>query len=366
MLSDKQRFTEQSNVFIDAALEEVGAASLASLPDLPRTATALEPVLVEDLEHLKLEEKQRLLAQYMSNSGVAYFICTKIPELDRGRHPLFILANQLEDTFRLHYPLEHPLETHPETLLRFGGGDSTVKVYDLAVRERGYREQGETSERFEMHHDGLGSAGTVQTVVLYAESAPLWGGFTYFQNIVRLGLELAKLDSDAFKSLFLPDAITVTRPRGKGALRVTGPVLYLNEQGRPQSFFRRESGEYQVEWQKESGHLQTAREFLEEFTRPFSSNSSFIHFTSSGEGCLIRNRVVAHGRSRFIDDARRQRQRVLARKWYMRRPVDIDYKHVPGLLVDSRYARFFPEFFGSDVLQGEWLLNTSGRNERIR
>src|SRR5205807_610199 len=102
----------------------------------------------------------------------------------------------------------------------------------------GYREQGETAEAFFLHHDGLGSAGAVELVALFADSAPLCGGFTYFFNVCRVALDLARIDYDAFVSLFLPDAMSVTRPRGKGAIRVTSPVLYLNETSSPQSAFR--------------------------------------------------------------------------------------------------------------------------------
>ena len=55
-----------------------------------------------------------------------------------------------------------------------------------------------------MHQDGVGRAGTVVASGLYCDNGPIWGGFTCFQNGLRLALELAKVDWPALESPFDP------------------------------------------------------------------------------------------------------------------------------------------------------------------
>jgi hypothetical protein len=268
------------------------------------------------------------------------------------------LARQLSALINLSFPLRHPLEYHPETLARFGACDGTVKVYNLEKAGDGYREQGETSGMFDMHHDGLGSSGTVENIVLYMDSAPLWGGMTYFQNMMLLAFELRDKDVKAFESLFLPDALTISRPRGKGSIKVITPVLYMNECGKPQSAFRRPSGEYIIKWRRDPALLR-ARDFLEIRTVPFAAGSMFVNFTGRGHGCVIRNDLLAHGRTDFLDDSERGRVRVLSRKWFMRSREHAEYRHVPGTLILPQYAVLYPDLFGEEVTTGEWLYSLS-------
>jgi hypothetical protein len=172
-----------------------------------------------------------------------------------------------------------------------------------------------------------------------------------------LSLDLARQDPEAFKLLFLPDAITIVRPRGKGAIKVTSPILYLNEAGRPQSSYRKASGEYSIEYRSDPPALQRALEFLDHYTRQFPLGGSFVHFSRAGQCCIIRNEVVGHARTRFIDGSAISHKRRLSRKWFMRRAKDAQYKHVPGILVLDSYAKLFPKQFGPDALVGEWLYN---------
>jgi len=97
-----------------------------------------------------------------------------------------------------------------EAVERYGPCDGTVKIYNLPKPIGGatYREVAETSDPFEVHLDGLGSGGTVQSVVLYMDDAPLFGGFTFFYDMLALGVVLAHEDMEAFRHLFLPDAFT--------------------------------------------------------------------------------------------------------------------------------------------------------------
>ena len=356
MSSDEIEFTKQSDIFVRLVLEQVGFESIEQVSTHCRKpARTIEPIEIYDYKQITEENKSLLREAYYSPLGVAYFIVLNTDCPPQSSHPLFDIAQQLRDVLPLHYALPHPLENHPQP---FGDPDGTVKVYSVSKsKEAGYREQGETSEAFHLHSDGLGSAGTVETAFLYCDSPPLWGGFTYFQNICALSLDLARQDPEAFRVLFLPDAITILRPRGKGALKVTSPVLYLNEAGRPQSGYRKASGEYVVKWRTDVPALIRAERFLDQNTQEFAPGSCFVHFSGAGHCCLIRNEVVGHGRTRFIDPSGSDRGRCLSRKWFMRRPEDALYKHVPGISVLSQYARLFPEQFGSEVLSGEWLYD---------
>lgn len=368
MLSAKDNdfISEQAERFVRVMSRSTSCSDLEALGLVTNERPIpLDPIVVDDVESLPAVAIEALRKQYDSIYGVAYLIVRNGRDADTppvGPHPLFLIASQLYGTIPLAHPLVHPLETHPDVQRRFGRFDGTVKVYSL---EKGnsthYREQGETSEMFEMHHDGLGSAGTVESVILYMDSAPLWGGFTYFQNICRLSLDIAKTDADAFKALFLPNALSVLRPRGKGAIKVTGPVLYVNDQDAPQSFFRRSSGEYEVTWRDDVPALARAKGFLHKHSAPFSAGSSFVHLTAEGHCCIIRNGDIAHGRTAFIDDPARGDVRVLSRKWFMRTSGDAIYKHVPGLRADSAYAAEYPELFGPSVIEGEWNYDTNLR-----
>jgi hypothetical protein len=284
-------------------------------------------------------------------------------------HPLFHLCEQLRDSLALHYPLRHPLEGHSEAVSRFGPTDGTVKIYNLPkpVGGPGYREVAESSDPFKVHLDGLGSGGTVQTVILYMDSAPLFGGFTFFYDMLALAGALAFEDMEAFRSLFLPDAFTAIRPRGKGAIKVTTPVLYINESGQPQVFFRKDSGEYRMAWRSACPPLDRARAFLHRHTDPFAQGSFFVPFTRPGCCCLSRNRDIAHGRTCFIDGRRADQRRLLSRKWFMTSAAHAVYKHVPGMALRRDIAAFLPDRFGPDQLVGEWLYDPiQDVNRRIK
>lgn len=371
MLSTKeQRFLEQSDVFIRVVLSELGLVSLEEVPVITeRLPFAAPPVIVEDFRRLTNWEIEQLAQSYFSEYGVAYFIVLNPDAPLENKHPIFHITEQLRTQLNLQFPLEHPLEKHPEALKRFGSPDGTLKVYNLETRDaaKGYREQGETSEKFDMHNDGLGSGGSVQTAVLYTEGQPLFGGYTYFSAIPVLALHLAKTDIDAYRALFLPNAITMTRPRGKGALRVTSPILYLGEDGGPKVMFRLPSGEYQIALREDYAPLKRAWDYLVYYSRPFAPGTFFVHFTEKGHGCLIRNHWVAHGRTEFLESNKPHFKRVLARKWFMDSERDREYKHVPGIFLQNEYASLFPEYFAQELLIGEWLYDAIQQvNVRVR
>jgi hypothetical protein len=93
---------------------------------------------------------------------------------------------------------------------------------------------------------------------------------------------------------------------------------------------------------------------------PFSYGSSFLNFSEIGQGCFIRNRSVAHGRTAFVDALDLGKRRCLSRKWYMRFERDAIYKHVPGMFIADEFRNLYPELFKDDFLQGEWRYDASG------
>lgn len=348
-------------------LDEVGWTSTKSVDSvLNRPPQPVEPVIVDDIAIVDPAVCRQIKVEYDGPAGVSSFIVRGNSHTrgDGKEHPLFALTQQLNGPLNFEYPLRHPLEEHPLTLEEFGGGDGTVKVRDVP-KVSGYREQGETAEQFDTHHDGLGSGGAVETVVLYLDRAPLLGGYTYFQNLPLISLGLASTDYEAFITLFEPDAIDVMRPRGKGAIRVIGPALFLNEQGLPQSNFRSASGEYVIAW-KQSPAMDRARRYLEAYARPFAYGSHFVHLTEPGHGCISRNRVAAHGRTSFVNHIDSGRVRVLSRKWYMTTSAHQEYKHVPGLTILRDFAHAYGDISSPDKLIGEWLYDPErGDNVRI-
>ena len=327
----------------------------SDLESWSRPAREVTPVVIDDFRRLSEENKNAIRKAYESVDGVASFI-VRNPDMDQvSAHPLFDITEQLQEMIPVRYPLRHPMEGHAEAVARFGPADGTTKIYDLPGRggSAGYREQAETNETFDFHHDGLGSGGTVETVLLYMDSPPLYGGYTYFVNIPAAGFQLSRIDREAFNSLFLPNAITIIRPRGKGAIKVVTPVLFLNELDQPQSFFRVKSGEYKVSW-LEYEPLRRASAFLDKFVPPFSPGSSFVHLSARGHGCISNNQIVAHARTPFRDDPERGLVRLLSRKWYMRSERDTLYKHVPGMFLSERVGPQYSSIRDPYLLKGEW------------
>jgi hypothetical protein len=362
------QFIAQNEDFVTKALLSLGHTDLSHLPDVRlRAPIALRPTVIRDYRSLSDDEKQSLESDYWSAEGVAYFILENSTDSKFPRHPIHVLAEQLMDQLPLRFPIDHPLENHPEAAKRFGPGDGTRKIYDLPIPPylNKYREQNETAEQFDAHNDGLGYAGAVEAFMLLADQGPAWGGYTYFQNVIRLALLLARDDYEAFLSLFLPDAITVLRPRGKGAIKVTSPILFLGEFGEPQVFFRLPSGEYQVNFRSIDALLRAVGQ-LSPACMPFALGSSFIHLTRRGYGCIVRNTTIIHGRTPFIDLEGRGLRRVLARKWFMTSAEQTEYRHVPGMRVFRKYADIYPQLFGEDCLEGEWHWSPEKQeNDRI-
>jgi len=361
-------FLNCADEFLHLLLRERGVSDIeAFLATGSRPPFPVPPVIVRDFRSLATAERAEIRRSY-DELGVAHFIVGNPACESQGPHVLFDICHQLRDDLPLHHPLPHPLEGHPEAVSRFGPADGTVKIYNLPKPSGGpgYREVAETSDPFEVHLDGLGSGGTVQTVILYMDSAPLFGGITFFYDLPALGAALSVQDPEAFRALFLPDALTAIRPRGKGAIKVVSPVFYLNEFGQPHAFFRKDSGEYRMTWRSDHPPLERARQFLHEHTSPFAGGSFFVPLTRPGCAVFSRNRDMAHGRTGLIDGDQPDQRRRLSRKWFMSAAKHSVYKHVPGTAMREDIARLMPERFGGDQLVGEWLYDqTTDLNRRV-
>jgi hypothetical protein len=197
LYSKERAFVEQKELFLATALRMLGADRLENLPDpTDRLAAPLPPVVIDDYRQLDSKSISAIASAYWGENGAALFIVLNPSAPGHKSHPLLEIAEQLSDVLPLRFPVDHPIKGHPEAASRFGTSDGTLKIYDLETKDSkiGYREQAETSEQFDAHNDGLGYAGAVEAFILYADSAPLWGGYTYFQNVISLCLGLARKD----------------------------------------------------------------------------------------------------------------------------------------------------------------------------
>ena len=351
-----EAFAAQSAEYLESAIQQFPDDAAATVDDiLAHEPEPLFPVVVGDPTIVSEDERTELRRQYFGPHGVAHFAVPTARTTTESRHVILTLAEQLAGDLPLAFPVDHPMEQHAEARKRFGEPDGTLKLYNLEIPEHldRYREQAETKEMFAAHNDGLGYGGAIAASIIVLDAPPAWGGYTCFQQLVRISLALANDDPEAFRSLFLPDAIVALRPRGKGAIRVTSPVLYVNDRGEPQTFFRVSSGEYRITWRTDVPALTRARELLLRLAQPFAPSSTFVHLMHPGEGVIIRNTQVVHSRTPFEDDVYGTK-RVLARKWFVPTPADQQYKHVPGMNVHPRYAELFPELFAPELLHGEW------------
>jgi hypothetical protein len=361
-------FTAQRFAFLEKAREQLPDDADLTVEALLRTPPRpLAPVVIDDPASLTDGEREAIAAQFWGPDAVAYAAVANYSKLLDGRHIVLTVAEQLSDDLGLRYPVEHPMEQHPEARGRFGEPDGTLKIYNLPIPDGvdKYREVAESKELFAAHNDGLGYGGAVAAVTFFLDSPPAWGGYTCFQNLLRIAIAIANDDPDGFEAMFLPDAITALRPRGKGAIRVTSPILYLNTVGEAQTFYRVSSGEYVITWRHDVAALNRVAPLLLQLAQPFAPASTFVHLMHPGEGVFIRNAAAIHSRTPFEDDVYGT-SRVLARKWFVRSAGDATYKHVPGMNVAPEYAALFPEYFASELVEGEWHFDAaSGENRRI-
>jgi alpha-ketoglutarate-dependent taurine dioxygenase len=366
---ENEPFLAQAEPFLDYFTRKYAAAPPdRSFRSSPLSARPLEPVIINDLMALTNEERQALRDQYYSEQAVATFVTRHLPNRDAGGTSLLALAEQLKDSLELSYPIAHPKEMEMESdssiALRLPG----VKIYDHG---RGHTFATSNNKDFVLHQDGLGSAGSVRTVILYMESPPLAGGYNCFQNLARAALNLAAVDKEAYRALFLPDAITIIRPTGNRALKVTGPVFYLDEEGRGKVNFvgvspARPVGDYEVHWSSDPD----ARRGLEYMLRccvHFGPGSTFCQMSRASSGVIFDNTCLTHGRTAFWDSTQIGAQRIVWRKWFASNQEASVYRHAPGIRMTPELSSLRPDLFDTQLLHGEWrYLSSEDRNVRIQ
>jgi hypothetical protein len=347
-------FTDQRREFARKVAELYPGAENLTIDDIMETPPRpLSPTTLQ-IDGPGAAEVEQVRKDFHGGDGVASFYIDGPSHDTSGEHAILQLARMLCGVLPVCYPIDHPMELHPEARKRFGEPDGTLKLYALPIDPTidKYKEQAETADEFLAHNDGLGYAGSIIASMIVLDRPPLSGGYTFFSNLVRLSSAILNSDPDAYEALFLPDAITALRPRGKGAIKVTSPVLYLDQDRKPQSFLRVASGEYHIEWRRDWPALQRARSILHRLAEPFGPSQTFVHLMRPGEGVLIHNAHALHGRTAYIDSP--NAGRVLARKWFVRSAEEAEYKHVPGMNVAEEYASLYPEFFRPELRRGEW------------
>jgi hypothetical protein len=273
---------------------------------LSQDAKPVEPTVIRNQQAGAGELAE--IASALDYPGVAYFIfaCTDFSK--STQHPLADLASQLSRVADIGGVMRPANQGSRSS-------DGIDKIFDASKSPENLGwSKARTSGDFGSHNDGLTQEGRVRTVGMMLDSPPLWGGFTYFQNVVRISLALANDDREAFDALFAPDALTAWRSNTSGHQCVSSPVLFLNNSGRPQCFYRNPAGEYHVKWREDLPALMRARNYLRRCTLPFGAASLFVHLTRRGEGVFVQNERVVHGRTRFINDG--SINRVLTRMWF--------------------------------------------------
>jgi hypothetical protein len=144
-LDTKERaFVEQKELFLATALRMLGADRLENLPDpTDRLAAPLPPVVIDDYRQLDSKSISAIASAYWGENGAALFIVLNPSAPGHKSHPLLEIAEQLSDVLPLRFPVDHPMEGHPEAASRFGTSDGTLKIYDLETKDSkiGYREQ---------------------------------------------------------------------------------------------------------------------------------------------------------------------------------------------------------------------------------
>lgn len=364
---DNAPFLAQAEPFLDYFTRKYAAAPrIRSSDSSPLSARALEPVLVNDLMVLTNEERQALRDQYYSEQAVATFVARHLPNRDAAGTPLLALAAQLKDFLGPSYPIAHPKEIESDSSI--GLRPAGVKIYDHGP---GNTFATSNNKDFVLHQDGLGSAGSVRTVILYMESPPLAGGYNCFQNLARAALDLSVADREAYRALFLPDAITIIRPTGNRALKVTGPVLYLDEEGRGRVNFvgvspARPVDDYEVKWSSDPD-ARRGLEYMLQCCTHFGPGSTFCQMSRAASGVIFDNTCLTHGRTAFWDSAELDAQRIVWRKWFASNQEASVYRHAPGIRMPPELSSLRPDLFDIQLLQGEWRYSLSeDRNVRIR
>ena len=358
----EEKFTFQHKLFISRSLELFGVSNLNDLPkNLNIEPIPLIPVIVKNYMKITNEEKANLKKNYISNNGAVYFYIENHVDTNQlNLHPLLVMANQLKKEFQFEFPLDYPYDYDSDTKLKFGKPDGTTKIYESTIKKDSLAL---TNESMTPHQDGMGLGGSVGIVALYCDSHPLFGGITFIQNIIKIGLQLLKKDEEAFCSLFYPNAITYIRKNERKGIKIVSPILYLNNFGEPTFNLKFSDSLHDVFYRSDKA-LARAIDYFLKYTKPLSYGSSFVQFTNQGLGCFINNLHNVHGRTSFLNGKKENQKRILSRKWFATSKEYTEYQFFPGILILKEYADLYPEFFKDTFLKGFWNYNlTTLENE---
>ncbi len=276
-------------------------------------------------------------------------------------HPIFKLSRVLSDGCGFNNFIKYPFQNDAEVVENFNHCDGTVKVYNS---ESVKSSVGMSTGYLAPHQDGMGNAGKIETIFTHCEQSALKGGASNIHNFIHITLDLALQDMEAFKSLFLPDALTYYRTGEQKPLKVVSPILYLNEINQPSVNFKISNSVHKVKYRNVQP-LKRAIEFIDSkiYGQGIYKKSFFM---KKNMGTIINNRYMLHSREIFIDSAIPKNKRLLSTAWFTRDLLHKEYMLAPGISIKNEYASLFPEYFGDDKLVGNWRYNSlSKKNELI-
>jgi hypothetical protein len=283
--------------FTAAFAEQCGLA-VPAVRDLPMaiSAPAVEatPVAIDDPYSLRLNEITELREAFSQRHQCVVFNC-RLTAI-RWPHPLIALARQLRDVLPVRWSL-------------YLGGDSA----DGTAKIRADGAVGGTNEAQTAHQDGSLAGGEACTIGFWTESAPLTPAATFSQNVVRIAIDLSRLDEEAFLELFADDAISIVdHTQGEAA---QAPILFASD-GRAQVVYRAPGKRWQVRPANSRPAAIRGFEFLREHTLFGSPGSCHTYFDRPGRGLLLNNEQCVHARTAFVDDP--SHKRVIASKTWTR------------------------------------------------
>jgi hypothetical protein len=186
----EREFTAQRHEFLDAAKARYPSTP-SSMEELISQRPIPSPALtVQDLCKLTAEEINKITQSLTQGKGVVHVVpLTFKPAADGEQHPQREFARLISSRIEIGYPVDHPMELHPEARARFGSPDGTLKLYNLPIPEghERYREQAETNQLFAAHNDGLGYAGLIYTSIITLDRPPAWGGVYILPKLRSIG-----------------------------------------------------------------------------------------------------------------------------------------------------------------------------------
>jgi hypothetical protein len=168
-----------------------------------------------------------------------------------------------------------------------------------------------SSDALELHTDGtLEPIGRVRTAALYCVTSAVRGGHTTLFDAAGAFIDVARRDSRSAAALLHEEALTRRATVGPSPQAATGPVFALWDDG---EVISRYSATPRDEWAVDRiAGLREARRAMEERARPGSPFYAEVAL-AAGDGILIANDRLAHGRTAFVDraDAPRRMLRAL-------------------------------------------------------